>query len=124
MDPELFMRLLRRQLVNNIEITFSSNAFNSEDLLDHLINSEYTFIPDDFWDPVKVILNENEINSLKLSNEKNECVICSDNKESFREMSCCKNKMCEECTEKWFNESVYCPYCKSDIRLNDNSFKD
>jgi hypothetical protein len=114
MDPELFMRLIHRQL--NTNINSAINSFIPEDLLDHLMNAEYTFIPEDFWEPVKVNLNENEINSLKVCNENNDCIICSENKDTFKEMSCCKNKMCKECTQKWFNESVYCPYCKRDIR--------
>ena len=92
-------------------------------IIEHFNNSNFTerlyenyYIPEDFWEPVKVTLSNNVINSMKELHQTNECTICSDTKDLFKEMPCCKNKICDECTIKWFNESVCCPYCKKDIR--------
>jgi hypothetical protein len=73
-------------------------------------------IPDDFWEPVRVTLSRSEISSLKNINISEDCVICSETKSNFKQLNCCKQKMCDTCTIKWFNESVNCPYCKEDLR--------
>ena len=45
-----------------------------------------------------------------------ECIICNDLKNDFKKVGCCNNNICLECTNKWFNLSVYCPFCKCDQR--------
>jgi hypothetical protein len=72
---------------------------------------------DSFWDPVVVNLSIQEIENLKEIHECNkECIICNDLKNTFKIVNCCNNKICNECTNNWFNRSVYCPFCKSDQR--------
>jgi len=82
-------------------------------LLQYLITS---MIPDDFWEPVKVILDESQIKKLNVIECTQDCIICSDTCHLFVELNCCKNNICMDCTTKWFNESVNCPYCKTDLR--------
>ena len=97
------------------------NHVNRGDILDRLMNDRYLIlfedlVPEHFWEPVKVKLPDNVLQSMKEVHEKNECIICSEHKEIFKEVPCCKHKMCKDCTLTWFHESVYCPYCKKDIR--------
>lgn len=108
MNQQDFERIFRSQIINHFN--------NPNNLLERLFENNYMFIPDDFWEPVKVTLSNKIIDSMKKINEKDECIICSEDKNVFKEIPCCKNKMCNECTIKWFNESVCCPYCKKDIR--------
>ena len=80
-------------------------------LVEYLISSL-----NDFWEPVKVVLSESELNTFKIINSHDECTICYESCLKFNEMTCCKNKICTNCTKDWFNRSVYCPYCKQDLR--------
>ena len=73
-------------------------------------------ISDSFWEPVKVVLPDHCKNKLIQVYGQSECIICRFDKLFFRELSCCKNKMCSCCINKWFNESVKCPFCKHDLR--------
>ena len=79
-------------------------------------NPEYSEeINDDFWDPVVVPLPEGILpNSVNIINK--ECTICSEDFSKFIILQCCNNEICQECSIKWFNLSVYCPYCKKDLR--------
>jgi len=79
-------------------------------------NDSPPFIDHSFWDPVKVTLSENDIIKLKDLFYTDDCIICSENVNYFKEMPCCKTRLCFMCTNKWFNESVHCPFCKKDIR--------
>ncbi len=82
-------------------------------LYDTLINE---FIPESFWEPVKVFLDFNKILCFKELNVDSECLICSEQKEEYRVVPCCNNYFCKECTFRWFSESVKCPFCKNDLR--------
>jgi len=74
-------------------------------------------VPETFWDPVIVCLTDNQIDLMKIIEcEEIECFICKDNKNKFKEISCCHNKICLECTKNWFHRSVFCPFCKEDQR--------
>ena len=85
-------------------------------LLQHLRTNifEDPTTDDSFWEPVKVgILFDQKL--LSTGNHSEICFICSDSFEKISELPCCKKEMCENCIEKWFNESVKCPYCKQDL---------
>ena len=82
---------------------------------DYLVNP-YVLVPDDFWDPIKVGLKPHEMLHLNEVIVHDNCVICTDNSDLFREVNCCKNKICNSCTERWFSESVRCPFCAQDLR--------
>ena len=72
---------------------------------------------DPFWDPVIVNLSEEQINSIPdIYHDLTECIICTNDKNDFKNLRCCNNKICKNCTETWFNKSVYCPFCKRDQR--------
>ena len=74
-------------------------------------------VPETFWDPVIVCLTNKQMDLMKIIEcEEIECFICKDNKNKFKETSCCHNKICVECTEIWFHKSVFCPFCKKDQR--------
>lgn len=88
-----------------------------EFMLLEFLSATFILMPFDFWEPVKVSLSNSQINNLVNLNIFEDCTICCDYQSKFKEMSCCKNKICISCTKKWFNESVYCPYCKQDLRI-------
>jgi hypothetical protein len=71
-----------------------------------------------FWDPVIVNLSIQQIDRLEYiyNTVPVECIICNENKHDFKKVSCCNNNVCVDCTNKWFNLSVYCPFCKKDQR--------
>ena len=73
-------------------------------------------IPPDFWDPVKVSLSNKEIQSIQSLPVTDDCSICFESQDNFKFLYCCRNKLCDSCTVSWFNESVFCPYCKADLR--------
>jgi len=83
---------------------------------DHLENVLLEYLTDDFWEPVKVTLSGSEINELNTVNISEDCVICSETCNIFVVLNCCNQKICISCSERWFNESVNCPYCKTDLR--------
>jgi hypothetical protein len=103
-NSDLERRILELILFNNLILNDSINEFN-----------EYSEYPESFWDPVIVSLNEDIINSgiIELSEE---CTICTNNNIYFKTLPCCNNVLCVECNINWFNISVYCPYCKHDLR--------
>ena len=107
---DLERRIMELILFNNLII---NEQFNY-DYPEYLEYSEY---PESFWDPVIVSLNEDIINSgiIDLSEE---CTICNTDNTKFKSLPCCNNVMCKECNDYWFNMSVYCPYCKHDLRIS------
>ena len=74
------------------------------------------FVPDDFWEPVKIKLDYIKLNKLVTNDCLETCIICCFDKNKFVEMKCCKNSICTNCTDYWFNESVRCPFCRQDLR--------
>jgi len=82
-------------------------------IYDYLVSP---IIPDEFWDPVMIGLDEQNKTKLKTVYEYNECIICCYNKHFYKEMPCCKNNICSGCVDTWFNKSVRCPFCKHDLR--------
>jgi len=85
---------------------------------DELYNALVTplFIPDDFWEPVIVSLTKEQIETMKVITKNGDCFICNESVENFKILPCCHKDMCIKCTDKWFNRSVFCPFCKSDQR--------
>jgi hypothetical protein len=74
-------------------------------------------VPESFWDPVIVCLTDKQIDLMKTINCKEiECFICKDDKNIFKKINCCDNKICLDCIKIWFNKSVFCPFCKKDQR--------
>ena len=105
---ELERRITELILFNTL-ILFPGYESENEDY-----SSEY---PESFWDPVVVSLSDELINSgiIDLSEE---CSICTNNNTYFKKLPCCNNIICKECNNSWFNLSVYCPYCKHDLRVS------
>jgi hypothetical protein len=94
--------------------------FNTLILFPDYNNEEYFTNPEideSFWDPVIVSLPDELINSDIITIELQECTICNNNNTYFKKLSCCNNLICVECNITWFNLSVYCPYCKHDLRI-------
>lgn len=73
-------------------------------------------IPESFWEPVTIRLSNQEIQGLEKLTRELECLICKDNKQTFNKLRCCNKKMCCECVNNWFTRSVFCPFCKHDLR--------
>ena len=84
-----------------------------EFMLLEFLSATFILMPIDFWEPVKVSLSNSQINNLINLNIFEECTICYESCQKFKEMSCCKNKICISCTKKWFNETDFMDY--SDI---------
>ena len=84
--------------------------------LDYSINADS--VSDSFWDPVIVRLDEEVILDIPITSfcKGEECTICTSKFFHFKQMPCCNNTMCCTCSLTWFRKSVFCPYCKSDIR--------
>ena len=80
-------------------------------------------IPDDFWEPVKIGLTPEQISKIITEPQTMvespttvECFICTEYTSDIHQIICCKNTMCMDCINKWFSESVKCPYCMQDLR--------
>jgi hypothetical protein len=76
----------------------------------------FQYIPEDFWEPVVVSLNQSQLELLKSKLCKKSCIICTEEVYNFKVLPCCKNDTCKECTINWFAKSTKCPYCKQDVR--------
>ena len=102
---------MEQALLDILRNDYLSDFYISTEILYQLNNNNRSF-----WDPVIVCLSTDQINKLVnvVSNE--ECIICSEPKNYFKEVSCCKNKICDPCCNKWFSSSVKCPFCKHDLR--------
>lgn len=95
-------------------ILFNTLILDSEEYYSE--NEEYSSeYPESFWDHVIVSLNDELINS-GLIDVSEECTICTNNNTRFKLLPCCDNVICVECNISWFSLSVYCPYCKHDLR--------
>ena len=82
---------------------------------DYLVDP-FLFISEDFWEPVKVGLSVEQISKCEELVEQDECIICTNICNTFRKLDCCNNKLCTNCINNWFTESVRCPFCICDIR--------
>ena len=107
------------ELGNNIIIEWQTLIRSREEfenqLYDFLVSP--LFVDETFWEPVKVTLTASQLGMLNEVYNFHECLICAQEFFWFNELICCKQLMCLECAIKWFNyESVYCPFCKVDIR--------
>ncbi len=91
-------------------LVIERNIFE-DSLYNYLINP---LIPENFWEPVYISFDYQL--KLKLTVSVGECPVCMENQSIFRESMCCKQKLCENCCEKWFKRSVHCPYCYQDSR--------
>jgi hypothetical protein len=101
--------------LNNYQnLIIQRNAYEVQ-VYDYLVNP-FLLMPDNFWEPVKVCLKPHQITELTEVVIQENCIICADDTEFFREVKCCKNKLCHGCAERWFSESVKCPYCVRDLR--------
>lgn len=105
MDPEL------PDLTAFQDLIIQRNIFEIH-VYDYLVN-DIMIIPDEFWEPVNVGLKPEELNELILTDE---CIICTEEQNVFRELKCCKNKICDDCAKGWFSRSVKCPFCVQDLR--------
>jgi hypothetical protein len=106
-------------LYDNLNINQNVNEVNEIEEIYHLNRIIFNLIePLDFWDPVIVNLSIQQINNLEYiyNTVPVECIICNELKNDFKKVGCCNNNICLECTDKWFNLSVYCPFCKCDQR--------
>ena len=84
-----------------------------EDEMYDLLVSPFQFIPESFWESIKLSY---DINLLVNIYNNDTCIICANEMYHFKEMSCCKHNMCIDCCTSWFSISVRCPYCYNDLR--------
>lgn len=109
----LFERILLDHLRrDHIEVQSFINVGNF--INDHRL--EYQEIPDDFWEPVKVGLDKIYIDNFEILHSNCDCFICTNYVDYVIILPCCNKEMCITCINRWFKESVFCPYCKTDIR--------
>lgn len=109
-SPDLNMFGINREELERNLIGLLLDNINSGDI--NFMNS--VSIPDDFWEPVNVGL-KHELKT-ETYDSVYECLICCCEKKSFKKIECCNNKICIECCSHWFEKSVYCPFCKKDLR--------
>jgi len=102
-------------VVSRFENLLLERQYFENRVYDYLV-TPFLFVPEDFWDPIKITLTPEQINTFNIISVEDDCIICTTNHNTFCELKCCKNKLCKECTNKWFNESVRCPFCVKDLR--------
>ena len=109
---------IERNISDLILFNYLFNQINTQIINFHLINENNDYLQEEgeFWEPVKVGLPENLLNEIKIIKIINDCNICTENKELFCKLECCNTDLCQDCVNNWFKISVYCPYCKKDIR--------
>lgn len=101
------MDLTLEQIVRNRQ------DFENE-VYDLLVNVEL-LAPPDFWNPVEIKLPDS-FTFEKVISEPTECFVCFSDFTEFNKLECCKKKMCEGCTTRWFEKSTKCPFCNQDLR--------
>ena len=115
-DDRLYSADEARQFVLEMEELIRSRRQFENQLYDFLV-TPILFIDESFWEPVRVCLTVEQIESLpEVELENKECMICKETLFLFNNLVCCNQLMCIECSFKWFECSVFCPYCKQDLR--------
>jgi len=103
----------RGELLESLEqLILERNSFEMM-IFDYLVEP---VIPDDFWNPVVVCLSKEHLESLEELHINDTCFICTMDSNLFKKVHCCNKQLCNECTYKWFEISVKCPFCKQDLR--------
>ena len=74
-----------------IEILLRERQTFEDEIYDLLV-SPLLFISEDFWEPVKVSLSEQQINKMKHINNCVDCFICKIEQTNFKILDCCKNR--------------------------------
>jgi len=96
--------------LDNRIMFFLSNPLITEHLF------RYQEIPDDFWEPVIISLQDEQKSLLKNKLFRQECIICNEDSYNYKILPCCTNDMCHSCMDTWFDKSIKCPYCNQDLR--------
>ena len=84
-----------------------------EDEMYDLLVSPLQFIPDSFWEPIRVSYNVKLLWDMYYTDI---CTICTEKCSCFKLLHCCAQVMCNKCANEWFQLSVMCPYCNRDLR--------
>jgi hypothetical protein len=85
-----------------------------DEMYDLLVSPlQFNFVPDSFWEPVRVSYN---VKLLWDTYYTDDCSICTDNCSCFKLLHCCAQVICTSCAKEWFRLSVMCPYCNRDLR--------
>jgi hypothetical protein len=101
--------------LNELEILIRMRLRFENEVYDYLVDP-FAGVPEEFWDPVQVSLPIEKLNELTVLSHNDVCCICCTPGSKFTYLDCCKNEMCQSCSNQWFCISVYCPYCKNDLR--------
>ena len=114
------MQVVINQELDNeyVRVLIERNQFEQQ-LYDFLVSPMLLPQQDSsFWDPVVVNLDPPTLQqvSIETIKEPTECSICITDRTAFKRVKCCNQLICNECAVQWFNKSVYCPYCKQDLR--------
>jgi hypothetical protein len=85
-----------------------------DEMYDLLVSPlQFNFVPDSFWEPVRVSYKVKQLWDMYYTDT---CSICIDTSTHFKLLHCCAQVMCNECANEWFQLSVMCPYCNRDLR--------
>ena len=103
------------QNLNEQSQNLNNLNFDSTVIFDYLISPIF-FYNDTFWENIPVGLEDDTIDLLKNVVKNENCIICTNKFNDFKELWCCSQIMCIGCSHKWFRTSVYCPFCKNDMR--------
>jgi hypothetical protein len=103
-----------------LEILLLNDLFNGVFIINEEGYHNDGNIPEDFWDPVVVSLDPELIKKIPTKEIITECINCYETKDIINTLECCKTDICSDCVNKWFSLSVYCPYCKKDLRTTAN----
>jgi len=97
----LFLDTSQNEFENEMEIEFQEEMENESS---------------SFWDPVVVHLTSQQIENIQTVDINQECSICNVEKGVFKKVHCCNNVLCVDCCTSWFLTSVYCTFCRGDLR--------
>ena len=74
------------------------------------------WIPEEFWEPVRVTVPEEYFIYESVLGGWN-CTVCGNQRMDRTKLKCCRNHICKICVKEWFTKkSIKCPYCKGDVR--------
>jgi hypothetical protein len=96
---------------DNLQILINERNRFEDQLYDYLLSES---IPASFWEPITVCYEKTKDLEDVIGEES--CIICMETHINFKKLHCCKQKLCNGCSYKWFETSVKCPYCYQDIR--------
>lgn len=119
----MLLELNNNNVIKNNEITCSSGASKfiiylteMQEKMRNILSRDKSNIIFTNFESIYKYFEKNIPKSkiVKLTDKKQECYICYEEKEEIF-ITECSHKFCLDCSKKWFKEKTFCPYCKSSV---------